>query len=132
MGMMPSMAERHAIQVHARKRGVMHWIRQRRIDKNWQFYAMLLLPLAWYFIFCYMPMPGVILGFKKYSALKGVYGSPWANPWYKWFLKYYNSPYFARTITNTFILSFSSLLLGLKLSQTRVGSHESISFKRRL
>ena len=53
-------------------KGFMHWIRQRRINKNWQFYVMLILPLAWYFIFCYMPMPGVILGFKKYKALLGI------------------------------------------------------------
>ncbi len=98
-----------------KRKGFMYWIRQRRINKNWQFYLMLLLPLVWYFVFCYMPMPGVILAFKKYSAMKGVYGSPFANPWYKWFLKYYQSPYFSRTIGNTFYLSFLSLLLGFPL-----------------
>ena len=98
-----------------KRKGFMYWIRQRRINKNWQFYAMLLLPLVWYFVFCYMPMPGVVLAFKKYSAMKGVYGSPFANPWYKWFLKYYQSPYFSRTIGNTFYLSFLSLLLGFPL-----------------
>ncbi len=107
--------QRSAAAAAYKKTGFMHWIRQRRINKNWQFYLMLLLPLAWYFVFCYMPMPGVILAFKKYSALKGIYGSGWANPWYKWFLKYYNSPYFARTIGNTFILSFTSLILGFPL-----------------
>jgi len=106
------MSDRAMVSSH---KGAMHWIRQRRINKNWQFYAMLLLPLLWYFIFCYMPMPGVILAFKKYSALKGIYGSAWANPWYKWFMKFYQSPYFGRTIGNTFILSFTSLLLGFPL-----------------
>ena len=109
------MSDRTAAVSKPRNNKVMHWIRQRRINKNWQFYVMLILPLAWYFIFCYMPMPGVILGFKKYKALLGIYGSPWANPWYKWFEKYYASPYFARTIGNTFILSFMSLLLGFPL-----------------
>ena len=60
-------------------------------------------------------MYGVVLAFKKYSAMKGILGSPWVDPWYKWFMKYYQSPYFARTITNTFILSFSSLLFGFPL-----------------
>ncbi len=95
--------------------GFKHWLRVRRINKNWQFYLMLLLPLAWYFIFCYMPMYGIVLSFKKYSVTKGIMGSPWANPWYKWFLKYYNSPYFMRTITNTFVLSFFSLICGFPL-----------------
>ena len=109
------MSDRTAAVSKPRNNKVMHWIRQRRINKNWQFYVMLILPLAWYFIFCYMPMPGVILGFKKYKALLGIYGSPRANPWYKWFEKYYASPYFARTIGNTFILSFMSLLQGFPL-----------------
>ena len=98
-----------------KRSGIGHWIRQRRINKNWQFYAMLVLPIAWYILFCYLPMPGIILAFKKYSAMKGIWGSSWANPWYKWFAKYYTSPYFSRTITNTFILSFSSLLFGFPL-----------------
>jgi putative aldouronate transport system permease protein len=76
---------------------------------------MLLLPLAWYFIFCYMPMYGIILSFKKYSVMKGIVGSPWIHPWYKWFQKYYESPYFWRTISNTFLLSFYSLIFGFPL-----------------
>ena len=98
-----------------KRKGFMHWIRQRRINKNWQFYVMLFLPLLWYVLFCYLPMYGVVLAFKKYSAMKGILGSPWVDPWYKWFMKYYQSPYFARTITNTFILSFSSLIFGFPL-----------------
>lgn len=110
------MSDRSLQAVRAPKRtGLGHWIRQRRINKNWQFYAMLILPLAWYVLFCYLPMYGVVLAFKKYSAMKGILGSPWVDPWYKWFMKYYQSPYFARTITNTFILSFSSLLFGFPL-----------------
>lgn len=93
----------------------MHWVRVRRINKNWQFYLMLLIPLAWYFIFCYMPMYGVTLAFKKFSVMKGILGSPWVDPWYRWFEKYYTSPYFTRTITNTFTLSFFSLLFGFPL-----------------
>lgn len=91
------------------------WARQRKLGKNWQFYLMLLIPIAWYVVFCYMPMYGVTLAFKKYSARLGIMGSSWVDPWYKWFLKYYNSPYFARTITNTFVISAYSLLLGFPL-----------------
>ena len=94
-------------------RGLMNWLRVRRIDKNWQFYLMLLIPLAWYFVFCYMPMYGIVLSFKKFSVMKGIIGSPWVNPWYKWFMKFFNSPYFVRTISNTFILSFFSPAAGL-------------------
>lgn len=91
------------------------WAHMRRLGLNWQFYLMLLIPIAWYFIFCYMPMYGVTLAFKKYSVSKGIVGSPWIDPWYKWFLKYYNSPYFLRTISNTFIISGLSLLFSFPL-----------------
>ncbi|MGI6172584.1 MAG: ABC transporter permease [Christensenellales bacterium] len=98
-----------------RKNALQVWMRKRSIQKNWQFYLMLLIPIAWYVIFCYMPMYGVTLAFKKYSASKGITGSAWVEPWYRWFLRYYSSPYFARTISNTFILAASSLVFGFPL-----------------
>ena len=79
------MSAQKAAPAKIKRSGLKYWIHQRRINKNWQFYVMLLLPLAWYFIFCYMPMPGVILGFKKYkdrlnrSLDKG--GKKEDNPW---------------------------------------------------
>ena len=99
----------------AKTGGLQHWIRQRRINKNWQFYMMLILPLAWYLIFCYVPMYGVTLAFKKFSVSKGILASPWVDPWNKWFMKYFNSPYFSRTLLNTFLLSFYSLIFGFPL-----------------
>ena len=29
------------------------------------------------FLFCYLPMPGIILAFKKFKPLMGIWGSPW-------------------------------------------------------
>lgn len=46
------------------------------IAKHWQIYLLLLLPLAWYVIFAYMPMAGLQLAFKKYMPRLGVWGSP--------------------------------------------------------
>ena len=90
-----------------------HWAHERKLGRNWQFYFMLLLPVAWYFIFCYMPMYGILLGFKKYKASIGIWGSEWLG--FKWFQEYFTSPYFFRTLYNTFILSFMSLICGFPL-----------------
>ena len=106
-----------------------HWAHERKLGRNWQFYLMLLLPVAWYFIFCYMPMYGILLGFKKYKASIGIWGSEWLG--FKWFQEYFTSPYFFRTLYNTFILSFMSLLCGfplpillaLMLKKSRLGRH---------
>lgn len=95
------------------KERIQKWSYDRRIGRNWQFYIMLILPLAWYFIFCYMPMYGIMIGFKDFRTSLGIWGSEWTG--FKWFQTYFESPYFFRTLYNTFLLSFLSLLCGFPL-----------------
>ena len=40
-------------------------------------YVMLLPACIYFFINNYIPMPGIIVAFKKYSKRKGIYGSDW-------------------------------------------------------
>ena len=93
----------------ARPRGA---IKSRRIKRNWQLYLMLVPVVAFFILFCYGPMYGLLLAFKDYKVLRGVFGSPWANPWYKHFERFFLSPYCERVITNTVTLSVQSLLYG--------------------
>lgn len=91
------------------------FIISRRINRNWQLYLMLIPVAAFFAIFCYAPMYGITLAFKDYKVLKGILGSPWANPWYKYFLQFFQSPYFTRVVGNTILLSFMQLILGFPL-----------------
>lgn len=83
--------------------------------------------LAWFFIFRYLPMFGILIGFKEFNLMKGILGSPWANPWYKYFLRFFESNYFFQLIRNTLLISFGklfwgmvpSILLALTLSECR-------------
>lgn len=93
----------------ARPRGA---IKSRQIKRNWQLYLMLVPVIAFFILFCYGPMYGLLLAFKDYKVLRGVFGSPWANPWYKHFERFFLSPYCERVITNTVTLSVQSLLYG--------------------
>lgn len=93
----------------ARPRGI---IKSRRIKRNWQLYLMLVPVVVFFILFCYGPMYGLILAFKDYKVLRGIFGSPWANPWYKHFERFFLSPYCERVITNTVTLSVQSLLYG--------------------
>lgn len=51
--------------------------RQATLKRSIPIYLMALPGLIYLFINNYMPMPGIILAFKKYTAKKGIYGSPW-------------------------------------------------------
>lgn len=100
----------------ARKRHTVRgFIVNRRINRNWQLYLMLIPVIAYFAVFCYAPMYGITLAFKDYKVLKGIMGSPWANPWYKYFLQFFQSPYFTRVLSNTIVVSLESLLLGFPL-----------------
>ena len=65
----------------------------RRFRKNvlshWQLLLLLAVPLAWYIIFCYVPMFGVQLAFKNYKVRLGIWDSPWAEPLFKHFTRYF-------------------------------------------
>lgn len=62
------------------------------------------------FLFSYLPMYGVIIAFKNYSIVKGVWGSPWAG--FKWFRLFFDNPMWFRLMRNTLVLGFYSLLFG--------------------
>ena len=37
------------------------------------------------FIFHYIPVYGIQIAFKDFRNTLGIWGSEWADPWYKWF-----------------------------------------------
>jgi len=41
--------------------------------------VMLLIPFAYIVIFAYIPMSGIVLAFKDYNYLGGIWGSPWSG-----------------------------------------------------
>jgi putative aldouronate transport system permease protein len=64
-------------------------------------------------IFCYWPMYGIILAFKKFRLSKGIIGSPWAEQYgLGWFRLMFRDPDFVNVIKNTVIISFSKLIIG--------------------
>ncbi|TBL81970.1 ABC transporter permease [Paenibacillus thalictri] len=78
--------------------------------RNYELYLMLLLPLAYYIIFHYLPMYGLQIAFKNFLPLKGINGSPWAGfVHFDRFFHYYN---FWRIIGNTLGISLYSLAVG--------------------
>ena len=82
----------------------------KRVKKNWQLYVFLLLPVAYIIIFAYIPMSGLLMAFKDYSARKGIFGSDWVG--FTYFTKFLKAYQFKRILKNTLVLSGYSILAG--------------------
>lgn len=83
----------------------------RRIWRKRVLYFIMVPSILYFICFKYLPMYGAIISFKNFSIRKGIIDSPWADPWYKHFLQFFNSPYFSQLLSNTLIISFSKLLV---------------------
>lgn len=76
-----------------------------------KYLLLLLIPaIAYYIIFCYVPMYGAIIAFKDFIPTKGILGSEWVG--LKWFQQFFGSVFFIRLLKNTFLLSLYSILWG--------------------
>ena len=93
------------------------WIDTKKdFKRNWLLYIMILPALAFYITFCYVPMYGILIAFKNFSMnahdsfIKNVANSDWVG--FKYFLDFINGRWFWRVISNTFTISFSTLIFG--------------------
>ena len=80
------------------------------LHRDWRLYVMLILPVAFYLIFCYKPMVGVIIGFQKFNMFKGMWGSKWIG--LENFKFVMNMPDFPVALKNTLWLNFLGLVAG--------------------
>lgn len=88
----------------------------KKLRRDWNLnkwkYIMIIPVLIYLALFCYKPMYGLIIAFKDYKITRGIAGSSWADPWFKWFLNFITDPYFPRVIKNTFMISGLTILFG--------------------
>ena len=77
-----------------------------RRDKHLIF--MVIPPLVFYVIFRYIPILSNVIAFQDYIPTLGYFRSPWVG--FMWFKQFFSGVYFFRTLRNTFLLSFYSLL----------------------
>ena len=63
----------------------------RNIAKNWGLYLLIAPSFILLLFFTYFPMYGVQIAFKDYNLMAGITHSPWADPWYKYFQRFFNS-----------------------------------------
>ncbi len=71
-------------------------------------YLLMLPVIAYYIIFHYYPMSGIILAFKEYNAKLGFFGSEWVGLQNYEFV--FRDPAFYKALQNTFIISFGRII----------------------
>jgi putative aldouronate transport system permease protein len=89
-------------------------------------YLMVIPVLAYYFVFHYGPMYGVIIAFKDFTPRAGILGSPWVG--LKHLQTFWSSYYFWRLLRNTLLISLynvafgfpAPILLALLLNEVRI------------
>lgn len=84
------------------------------VKTNWQLYLIFMLPaFVLTILFKYLPMGGILIAFKDYSAVRGILGSEWVG--LKYFQRFLSSPDFMLYLLNTLKLSLYGLLWGFPI-----------------
>ena len=81
--------------------------------RDWQLHLLILIPVAYMLIFHYVPMYGLQMAFRDYSATKGIADSTWVG--LKWFLRFMDSAEFLEVLSNTVILSLYTIVVSFPL-----------------
>jgi putative aldouronate transport system permease protein len=109
---------------------------QRRSSGFWrdyQLYLLLVLPIAYFIVFKYVPMYGAAIAFQNYSIFQGVTGSEWVG--FDNFRQLFAMNQFYQVVRNTLLLNFLDLvfsfpapiILALLLHELRVLWYKKLS-----
>lgn len=83
----------------------------RSVMKYRSLYLFLIPAVVWFFVFCYIPMGGLMIVFKDYSFANGVLGSAWEDPALKNFELFFNMPELGTMVKNTVYIALIRLAL---------------------
>ncbi len=83
----------------------------RMMRKSAPYWLMLVIPLAFFILFKYWPMFGILIAFQNYKIGSPFWGAGTKWVQLKWFVKFMSNPYFGRYVRNTLILSLRDMLI---------------------
>jgi len=91
--------------------------RSRRIGywkRHWGLYAMLILPLVFFAVFSYWPMPNILIAFTVNQPLTSVWDNIAGGGWVGFgnFVRAFETPQFVNAVRNTIRFSFWDLVVG--------------------
>lgn len=83
------------------------------LSRNWTLYLLMLLPIAYFVIFKYVPMTYIQVAFKKYNIMHSAWEMAWAGEGgWEYFIKAFSNRDFLFALRNTLMLNLLDLVVG--------------------
>ncbi|OAS13466.1 ABC transporter permease [Paenibacillus oryzisoli] len=82
----------------------------KELFKNYDLYLLLVPGIIFFFVFCYVPMLGLVVAFKDYNIFKGILDSDWVGLHH--FKEMLQIQDFYRIVRNTLLLNVLGLIVG--------------------
>jgi putative aldouronate transport system permease protein len=79
------------------------------IKRDYALYILMILPIAYYALFKYVPMYGIVIAFKDFNLFQGIFKSKWVG--LSVFKEIAGMPEFYRALRNTLFLNVLDLVL---------------------
>ena len=83
------------------------------VQRYWPLYAMLVIPMAFCLLFKYWPMTGLVMAFKNFKMIRGIWGSAWNG--FDNFKYLFNRPESVGVILQTLKLNVFDLVFGFPM-----------------
>ena len=81
--------------------------------QHWSLYFLLLLPMAYFIIFKYIPMTYIQIAFKEYKITQSIWEMEWAkNHGFEYFIQAFSNRDFLYALRNTLMLNLLDLIVG--------------------
>lgn len=94
-------------------------------------YLLILPVLAYFIIFCYKPMYGLVIAFQDFRANLGISRSEWVG--FRQFKTFFGDPYFFRLLRNTLSISLLNIIFGFPapiILALLLNEIKNVAFKR--
>ncbi len=96
-------------------------VKKKSVRENWKIvwrhrwiYLMLVPVVAYYIVFKYVPMYGIVMAFQDYNVFQGVFGSEWVG--FEVFDRIFHNSNFWSAVKNTLILNMLTLVVNFPLT----------------
>jgi len=103
--------------------------RSNYLQRSWMLYAMLVLPVAFFAVFRYIPMTNIVIAFKDYNIFHPtVWDAPWVGV--RWFAEALGRQDFHLALRNTLMLNALDLVFGFPAPIILAILLNELAFKR--